>query len=331
MRERLRGAMSTHVIRVSATGGPEALEWVTVDDPTVGPGRLLVDVHAAGVNFIDTYHRSGLYELPLPFVPGNEGAGTVVEVGPGVDGFSVGDAIAWSGVLGSYATRMAVPAASALPVPVGMSLEVAAALPAQGMTAHYLACDTYPLGEHDRCLVHAGAGGTGRLLIQIAKLRGAEVVATAGGPEKCELARSAGADHVIDYRDVDIVEAVEAAVGLDAIDVVYDGVGAATFDAGLAVLRRRGTMVTFGNASGAVPAIAPLVLMGKSLFLTRPKLFDHVATREELLARWNDLTTWVGDGRLDVRIGQTFEMAAAADAHRALEGRATTGKVLLLT
>ncbi len=321
--------MTAHAIRVSETGGPEALEWVEVDEPVTGPGRLLVDVHAAGVNFIDTYHRSGLYPLPLPFVPGSEGAGTVIEVGPEVEGFSVGDAVAWTGVLGSYTTRLSVPVAAALPVPAGMSLDVAAALPLQGMTAHYLACDTHPLRAGDRCLVHAGAGGTGRLLVQIAKLRGAEVVATAGGPRKCELARSAGADHVIDYDATDLVEAVEAAVGPDAIDVVYDGVGAATFDAGLAVLRRRGMMVTFGNASGPVPEIAPLVLMPKSLYLTRPTLFDHITTREELMARWTDLTTWVDEGRLEVRIGHTFELAEAAEAHRALQGRATTGKILL--
>ena len=309
-----------NAIRMERTGGPEVLEWVEIDDPSPGPGQVVAAVHAAGVNFIDTYHRSGLYEVPLPFIPGSEGAGIV-------DG--TGQRVAWVGAAASYATRVSLRSAQALPVPESMDLDVAAALPLQGMTAHYLACDTYPLGPGDRCLIHAAAGGTGRLLVQIAKIRGAEVVATAGTEEKRELARQAGADHVIDYVNDDLVEAVTEAVGPDAIDVVYDGVGAATFDAGLAVLRPRGTMATFGNASGPVPALTPLALKPKSLFLTRPTLFNHIADEAELLARWHDLTTWVADGRLDVRIGLRLPLAEAADAHRALERRATTGKILL--
>lgn len=318
-----------YAIRLETTGGPEVLGRSEIDDPTAAPGEVVVDLHAAGVNFIDTYHRSGLYDVALPFIPGSEGSGTVVEVGPDVTGIEPGDRVAWAGVGSSYATKVAVPASQALPVPDSMSLDVAAALPLQGMTAHYLACDTYPLAVGDRCLVHAAAGGTGRLLVQIAKIRGAEVVATAGTAEKLELARAAGADHVINYTEGDLIDSITEAVGADAIDVVYDGVGASTFDAGLAVLRPRGTMATFGNASGPVPPIAPLVLMPKSLFLTRPTLWHHIAGRDELLARWSDLTGWVSDGRLEVRIGLSVPLADAAEAHRALESRATTGKILL--
>ena len=242
--------MNAHAIRMTQTGGPEVLEYVEIDLPEPGPGQAAVAVHAAGVNFIDTYHRSGLYEVPLPFTPGSEGAGTVTAVGPDVTAVSVGDRVAWVGVPGSYATHVIADAGTLMVVPDDISLDTAAATPLQAMTAHYLITDTYPLGPGDRCLVHAAAGGTGRLIVQMAKLRGAEVVATAGSDEKLEIARSGGADHTINYREVDIVEGVEAAVGKDAIDAVFDGVGAATFDAGLAVLRHRGVMATFGNASG---------------------------------------------------------------------------------
>ncbi|MEM8705035.1 MAG: quinone oxidoreductase [Actinomycetota bacterium] len=320
---------NARIIRLTETGGPDVLDVVEVEVADPGPGQVLVEVYATGVNFIDTYHRSGLYPVELPFTPGGEGAGTVVAVGRDVTMVAVGDPVAWVGVNGSYASHVLAPADAVMPVPSGMDLSSAAALPLQGMTAHYLSHDTKRLEPGDRCLIHAAAGGTGRLLVQMAKLRGAEVVATAGSPEKAELARSAGADHVILYRDVDLVEAVEAAVGKDAIDVVYDGVGAATFDAGLAVLAPRGTMATFGNASGAVPPISPLTLMAKSLYLTRPTLITHIATAEARLARWNELTGWVADGRLDVRVGHTFDLADAAGAHTALEGRSTTGKILL--
>jgi len=317
-------------IQVDTHGGPEVLRLVDRPAPDPGPGDLAVEVAAAGVNFIDTYQRSGLYEVPLPMVPGREGSGTVTAVGAEVDGFAIGDRIAWAGGGGSYATHALVPAAAALPVPDSIDLELAAAVPLQGMTAHYLACDTPPLREGDRCLIHAAAGGTGRILVQIAKLRGAEVVATAGSAEKVELARTAGADHVVNYRETDLVEGVEAAVGKDAIDVVYDGVGASTFDAGLELLRRRGTMVTFGNASGAVPPIAPLRLMPKSLYLTRPKLDDFTQTRAELEARANDLFGWIESGDLEVRVGLRLPLGEAPEAHRRLESRETTGKILLI-
>ena len=321
--------MSRTVIQIDEQGGPEVLQLRELPSPEAGPGDLLINVHAVGINFIDTYHRSGLYEMVLPLIPGSEGSGTIIAIGDGVTGFVVGDSVAWVGGAGSYASQVVIPAAVALAVSRSMSLSTAAALPLQGMTAHYLIDSVYPLGPGARCLVHAAAGGTGRLLVQMAKLRGAEVVATVGSDEKAELARSAGADHVINYQRVDIVEGVEAAVGKDAIDVVYDGVGASTFDAGLAVLRVRGTMATFGNASGAVPPMAPLALMAKSLLLTRPKLGDFMRTQEERDGRWNEIVGWVESGELDVRVGLEVPLAEAAAAHRALESRQTTGKLLL--
>ena len=321
---------NTPVVRFAQTGGPEVLQITEVELAEPGPGQALIAVHASGVNFIDTYHRSGLYPVDLPFIPGSEGAGIVEAVGADVTDVAVGDHVAWVGVPGSYAGHVLAPADALLSVPDGVSLDIAAAVPLQGMTAHYLVSDTKPLQPGDRCLIHAAAGGTGRLLVQMAKLRGAEVVATAGSPEKGELARSAGADHVVLYNEVDLVEGVEAAVGPNAIDVVFDGVGAATFDAGLHLLAPRGTMATFGNASGAIPPISPLALMAKSLFLTRPTLITHIATPDARLTRWNELNRWIADGDLKVRVGHTFPLTDAATAHTALEGRSTTGKILLL-
>ena len=264
-------------VQIERTGGPEVMRLVERADPEPGVGELLVEVAAAGVNFIDTYHRSGLYEMPLPLVLGQEGAGTVLATGDGTEacaeGFAVGDRVAWCGSGGSYAQRAVVRAAVAVPVPDDISIEVAAAVPLQGMTAHYLASDCPALQPGDRCLVHAGAGGTGRLLVQMAKLRGAEVVATVGSEAKVALARSAGADHVVNYTTTDLVTGVEAAVGANSIDVVYDGVGAAVYDDSLQLLRPRGAMVTFGNASGPVEPKPPLHLMSKSLWLSRPTLW----------------------------------------------------------
>ena len=321
--------MTAHAIRMTTTGGPEVLEYAAIDVPDPRPGEAVVEVYASGVNFIDTYHRSGLYEVPLPFTPGSEGAGVVTAVGSDVNEVAVGDRVAWVGVSGSYATRVVANAGMLMNVPDDIELGVAAAIPLQAMTAHYLISDTYPLGPGDTCLVHAAAGGTGRLIVQMAKLRGAQVIATAGSEEKLEIARDGGADHAINYRESDIVEAVEAAVGKDAIDAVYDGVGAATFDAGLAVLRPRGVMATFGNASGAVPPVSPLALMPKSLFLARPSLFSHMLTAEERVARWNEIISWVQAGELEIRVGHTWSLADAGAAHTALESRATTGKLLL--
>lgn len=320
-----------HAVEISEVGGPEVLNWAEVPSPLPGPGELVVRLAAAGLNYIDTYHRRGMYPRELPFVPGLEGAGTVELLGAGVEDWRVGDRVAWADVGGSYAERVAVPVQRAVRVPAGLDLETAAAVMLQGITAHYLATDTFSLGPGHRCLVHAGAGGVGQLLIQIAKLVGAEVVATAGGDEKVALAAEAGADHVIDYTKVGFAEAVEALLGPRSIDVVYDGVGAETFDDGLRLLRRRGLMVTFGNASGPVPPIAPLRLTeGGSLFLTRPAMKDYIATRVELESRVIDLFEWIAEERLQVKVGARFALAEAAEAHRALESRATTGKVLLI-
>lgn len=315
---------------VSRAGGPDELQIEDVPEIAVGSGGLLVEVEWAGLNFIDTYQRGGLYPMEFPFTPGLEGAGTVLAVGEGVADFSVGDRIAWADVLGSYAERVVVSADRAVPLPAGLATDLAAAVLLQGMTAHYLAVDTFPLSPGDHCLIHAGAGGVGLLLTQIARIRGAHVVTTVGTAEKAELSRAAGADDVIVYTEAGFKEAVEESLGPHAIDVVYDGVGAATFHDGIDLLRPRGMMVTFGNASGPVPEIAPLLLMQKgSIYLTRPTMAHYLRTPEERQSRTSDLFSWIQEGRLDVRIGERFPLERAADAHRALEGRATTGKVLL--
>jgi NADPH2:quinone reductase len=318
-------------IRIATTGGPEVLEWTDIEDPIAEPGQVVVDVEAAGLNFIDTYHRTGLYPMSMPMTPGLEGAGTVTATGDGAGGVAIGDRVAWTGGIGSYAEKVAIDAARTVPIPDPVTSDVAAAAMLQGLTAHYLAIDTFPLEPGSRCLIHAGAGGVGNLLIQVAKMRGAEVFTTVGTTEKADLAKSAGADHVILYRDVDFGDAIEEIAGPRPLDVVYDGVGQAVFDRSLELLRPRGMMVQFGNASGAVEPISPLRLsQGGSLFLTRPTLFDYISTRQDLLARSTDLFTWIGNDQLNVRIGQRFPMAEAAEAHRALEARRTTGKVLLL-
>ena len=318
-------------IIVEKTGGPEVLTLVERPDPVPGEGELLVRVQAAGVNYVDTYQRTGLYPRDLPFVPGNEGAGVVTSVGPGVSAVAVGDLVAWATGDGSYAERVVIPATQVVRVPEGVSAELAAAVLLQGLTAHFLTRDTYRLTAGSRCLIHAAAGGVGRLAVQLAKSEGAEVFATVGSPEKVEIARSAGADHVIDYRTEDFGAAVEAIAGPRALDVVYDGVGRATFSRGLDMLRPRGTMVTFGNASGPVEPVAPLTLMIKgSLYLTRPTLGDYVATAAELRARTADVLGRVAGGTLEVRIDATFSLAEAAQAHRRLESRMTTGKLLLV-
>lgn len=317
-------------IVVHETGDPGVLSHEEVAKPPVGPGQVLVDVEAAGLNFIDTYHRSGLYPMNLPFIPGLEGAGTVIDIGTGVSEFEVGDRVAWSSALGSYAEQHVVAEASAVPIPDGVDTSVAAAALLQGLTAHYLAVDTYPLRRGDTCLIHAGAGGVGLLLTQIAAMRGARVVTTVGTDAKAELSLAAGADEVVVYAGHDFKDAVEGLVGEHAIDVVYDGVGKATFDQSIDLLRPRGMMVTYGNSSGPVPPVAPLTLTQKgSLFLTRPTMAHYLRTRDELLQRAADLFGWISEGRLDVRIGSEYPLSRAADAHRALETRQTTGKVLL--
>ena len=318
-----------HAVRVSETGGPEQLVWTEVPTPEPGPGQALVRVAAAGLNFIDVYQRMGLYPLEVPFTPGQEGAGTVEAVGPDTD-LATGSRLAWTDVLGSYGEFALVPADRAVAVPADIDLDDAAAVMLQGVTAHYLSNDTFALAEGQHCLIHAGAGGVGRLLIQMAKMKGAVVVATAGTREKADLAQSAGADHVILYEESDFGDEVNAILGEKQLDVIYDGVGAATIERGLELLRPRGMMVSFGNASGRPPSIDPLVLMRHgSLYLTRPTMFHYVATREQLTNRAGDLFDWISKGRLEVLVGSRYPMSEAAQAHRALEARKTVGKVLL--
>ena len=313
-------------------GGPEVLAADEVPDPAPAAGELLVEVDHAGVNFIDTYQRIGRYPVPTPYLPGVEGSGTIAAIGHGVTGFLVGDRVAWTGVLGSYAELLAVPAERAVEVPEAVSLDDAAAVMLQGMTAHYLVHDTYPLQSGDRTLIHAAAGGVGRLLVQMAKAIGAEVFATVGSDDKVEVARAAGADHVINYTTIDFRDAIEEIAGPRPFPVIYDGVGATTFDDSLALIERRGLMASFGSASGPVPPMDPLQLSREgSLFLTRPSLGDYVASRDELVGRASAVLGAVGDGELDVLIDHRYPLAEAADAHRALESRQTVGKLLITT
>ena len=318
-------------VRVHAVGGPEVLRLEEVDRPAPGPGQVLVQIAAAGVNFVDVYQRNGLYPVERPFTLGQEAAGTVTGIGPGVREVKVGDRVAYAGVLGAYADFATVPADRLVPLPDGVSPKQGAALMLQGMTAHYLACTTYPLKLGDTCLVHAAAGGVGLLLCQIAKLRGARVIGTVSTAAKAELARAAGADEVILYTERDFEEEVKRLTGGAGVQVVYDSVGKTTFAKGLNCLASRGMMVLFGQSSGPVGALDPLVLMQKgSLFLTRPTVVTYIASRAELLARAGEVLGWVREGRLRVRIGGEFPLAQAADAHRELEARRTTGKLLLI-
>ena len=327
--------MSEHTgpaLVVTAHGGPEVLAVEERDAGSPGPGEVLVQVAAIGVNFIDVYQREGVYPVPTPFVSGNEGAGTVVAVGDGVEGFAPGDRVAWPQGLGSAATFTLRPAAGLVHVPDGVELDVAAAVMLQGLTAHYLVTSTHEVREGTTALVHAAAGGVGQLLVQMVRHRGGTVVATAGGPEKCETARGLGAEHVIDYRAVDdLAAAVREASGGTGVDVAYDGVGKDTFDASLASLRPRGTLALFGGASGQVPPFDIQRLnQGGSLFLTRPTLGHHLATREELEWRAGEVLGAVADGSLHVAVGGRYPMADAARAYGDLEGRRTQGKLLLL-
>ena len=318
-------------IRIHETGGPEKLRADDVPVPAPGAGEVRFRVEAAGVNFIDTYKRSGLYAVKLPHTLGQEAAGVVTAVGAGVTNFKIGDRVGSAAVNGGYAAEALAPAAQTMHVPAGVNSQLAAAVLLQGMTAHYLACDTWPLKPGDTALVHAAAGGVGLLLVQIAKKRGARVFATVGTGAKAQLAREAGADAVCVYSRENFAEAARAFTGGRGVDVVYDGVGKETFDGSLASLRPRGLLASFGNASGAVPPFSPLVLSQKgSLYFTRPTLAHYTATPAELRARSGDLFAWIATCALKVRIGATFALTAAADAHRALEGRGTTGKVMLL-
>jgi len=318
-------------IQVEETGTSEVLQLVELPEPEPGPGEALVQLEACGVNFIDVYQRIGLYPLPLPFVLGQEGSGVVQAVGPDTDEVAVGDRVAFTGVLGAYAQRVVVPAHRLVSIPEAMDLPTAGAIMLQGLTAHYLTHDTFPLGPESTCLIHAGAGGVGQLFIQIAKRLGATVFATAGTAEKAEQAKEAGADHVIIYTKTDFADEVRAVVGDKALDVVYDSVGVDTFDRGLELLRPSGVMALFGQSSGPVPPFdLGRLAKGGSLYVTRPSLGSHIATRGDLERRTNDLFSWVTAGDLKVRIAATYPLAQAAAAHDALQGRATTGKVLLI-
>ena len=319
-------------IRVHSPGGPGALQLDHVPEPLPTPGHAVVRVEAVGVNFIDTYHRSGLYPMKMPFIVGQEGCGVVERVATCVSDVRSGERVAWAGVMGAYAERALVPADRLVQVPHGISVKQAAAAMLQGMTAHYLACSTFPLKAGDTCLIEAAAGGVGLLLVQVAKLRGAYVIAAAGTDDKCALALEAGADETINYTATsDVAAEVRRRTGGRGVHVVFDGVGQATFEAGLGALAPRGMMVTYGNASGAVKPLEPLLLNQKgSLFLTRPKLADHIVTRDELLQRAGDVLGWVREGLLKVRVHREYPLADAAQAHRDLESRKTTGKLLLL-
>jgi len=318
-------------IRMHAAGDPDVMRLEDVEPPVPGHGQAVMEIEAVGVNFIDIYERLGQYRVPLPATPGREAAGTVAAVGPGVTGLRVGDRVASHSVLGAYAQRTAVPADRLVPLPDGVTARQGAALMLQGMTAHYLVTSTYALQPGDACLVHAAAGGVGLLLCQIAKRRGARVIATVSTGEKAALAREAGADTVIRYTEQDFETEVARLTGGAGVRVVYDSVGSTTFDKGLRCLGLRGMMVLYGQSSGPVGALDPQVLNQRgSLYLTRPTLAHYVATRAELLRRSGDLFAWLLEGWLRLRIGAEFPLARAADAHRALAERRTTGKVLLI-
>jgi NADPH2:quinone reductase len=318
---------------VDEFGDSEVLEYKEVPRPEPAPGEILVEIEAAGVNFIDVYHRTGAYQTGLPLTPGAEGAGQVqvAAVGMDVSQFERGDLVAYAMVMGSYAEYVTVPAEKAVRVPDGVDLRQAAAVMLQGMTAHYLSHSTYSLQEHESALIHAAAGGVGSLLVQMAKLRGAHVIGTTSTEEKAQAAGELGADEMILYTEVDFEEEIKQITVGEGVDVVYDGVGKTTFRKGLNCLQQRGMMVLFGQASGAVEPIDPQTLKRKgSLFLTRPSLGNYIATRSELDRRANDLFGWIENGELMVRIDRTFPLREARDAHRYIGGRKTQGKLLLI-
>jgi NADPH:quinone reductase len=315
---------------VEQPGGPENLKYADLPTPQPGPGQALVKIAASGVNFIDIYFRTGLYKADPPIVLGMEAAGVIEAIGPNVTDVKPGDRVAYAMSRGSHAEYAAVPGWQLVPIPDGVDFKTAAGVMLQGMTAHYLTHSTFALKPGDTCLIHAAAGGVGLLLVQIAKKLGATVFGTASTDEKAELAREAGADHVIVYTGTDFQPEVKRATNNRGVDVVYDSVGASTFMKSLDSLRPRGMMVTFGNASGPVPPIEPLLLSQKgSLFLTRPTLAQYAATREELLWRSGDLFRWLQDGSLKLHIDRTYKLSETADAQRALASRKTTGKLVL--
>ena len=318
-------------IQINQTGGPEVLQVADLAVPQPKPNEAVVKIAASGVNFIDTYQREGRYKVPLPFVLGQEGAGTVTAIGADVKSVKPGDRVAWASVLGSYAEYAAVPAERLVPVPDGVSDQQAAAAMLQGMTAQYLIYSTFPLKLGQTALVHAAAGGVGQLLVQMAHDIGARVIATVSTDEKAKLARLAGADEVILYTHTDFETETKRLTDGHGVDVVYDGVGKTTFEKGLNVLRPRGMMVLFGGSSGAVPSFDLIQLSQKgSLYVTRPTLFHYIVTTEELRARSSAVFNMVAEGRLRLRIEHIYRLDEAATAHRDLESRKTTGKLLLI-
>ena len=318
-------------VRVHEPGGPEALRYEDAPDPVPKAGEALVAIEAVGVNYIDVYFRKGVYKAPLPLVDGMEAGGTVRAIGPDVREVAVGDRVAYSNALGAYAELAAVPERLLVKLPDGVTTKQGAAALLQGMTAHYLATSTWPLKAGDTCLVHAAAGGVGLLLCQMAKMRGARVIGTVSTEAKAALARQAGADEIIFYEREDFVAAARRFTGDQGVQVVYDGVGKTTFEKGLDCLARRGMMVCYGQSSGPVGPFDPQVLNAKgSLFVTRPSLMHYVPTRADLLARAGDVLDWIHDGKLQLTIDAEYPLRDAADAHRALEARKTTGKVLLV-
>lgn len=318
-------------IQVKQTGGPEVMELVELPVPESKANEVVVKLAASGVNFIDVYHREGRYKVPLPFVLGQEGAGEVITAGRDVKSLMVGDRVAWTAAMGSYAEYAVIAEDRLVPIPAGVSDQQAAAAMLQGMTAHYLAYDTYPLKRGETALVHAAAGGVGLLLVQMAHNIGARVIATVSTEEKAKLSRDAGADEIILYTQSDFEAETKRLTGGKGVDVVYDSVGKTTFEKGLNVLRPRGMMVLFGGSSGGVPPFDPIALTQKgSLFLTRPSLGNYIATREELVARSSAVFGMIAAGKLKLRIEHTYPLVEAQRAHRELEGRKTTGKLLLI-
>jgi NADPH2:quinone reductase len=318
-------------IRVHTPGGPEVMKLEDVPEPKPGAGQALVKLEAAGVNYIDVYFRSGAYKAPLPLIPGLEGSGTVTQVGEGVKDLKAGDRVAYTGIAGSYAQMNVCPADRLVKLPDKLSFRDGAAAMLQGMTAHYLTRSTYPLKSGDTCLVHAAAGGMGLLLTQLGKMFGASVIGTVSTDEKAALAKQAGADHVILYTKQDFAAEVKRITNGRGVDVIYDGVGVTTFEKGLTCIRPRGVMALYGAASGPVPPLdLQLLNVNGSLFVTRPSLNHHIASREELVQRSGDVLGWIRDGKLKLRVETTFPLDKAGEAHRALEGRKTTGKLLLI-
>ena len=317
-------------IRIHEHGGPEVLQYADIPDPTPQAHEAVVKIDAAGINFIDIYFRTGLYPTKLPFTNGQEGAGTVVAVGADAGDVKVGDRVAYTGVQGSYAEYAAVPADRLVPVPEGLDTKTAAAVMLQGMTVHYLTHSTFKLGPGHTILTHAAAGGVGLFLVQVAKMLGARVIGTCSTEEKAARARAAGADAVILYTEQDFAAETKRLTGGRGVDAVYDSVGKATWEGSLNSLKPRGTMVSFGNASGPVAPFSPLELTKRgSLFLTRPSLFHYIASREDLVRRAGDVLDWVQSGKVKVHIGEEFALAQAAEAQTKLAARQTSGKLLL--